>query len=164
MQSYKRYWRPTGLNRMILMLAVFGIAACAVGRIGLLPENGFRDLAWGTPLSEASDLTLLKRGGGRWQWAVRDPERLEIGDVAVDGITYIFVDQSFAGVNVRFSGFETYRRLMERIKEDWGKPTVTNKPMNMIAWKRAGTTVLLRFYRRPNTGELKYTHDASVAD
>lgn len=153
-----------GLRFIFSMIIVVVVTACATVPTEIRPETGFRDLAWGTPMAEVPDLKPLKKGGGSWKWAVREPESLKIGDVKVDSITYIFVNQLFLGVNFGYAGEDTFKRLINELTHRFGRPSVVNKKMNMLSWNQDDTTLLLRYYRRQNMGELKYMHDDLIAD
>jgi hypothetical protein len=134
--------------------AVFG---CATTARDVVPEKGFRDITWQAPLDDFPELVpVTPQYGGRWKRFTREPETLTIGDIEVDTITYMFIDDGFAGINATFSGIDRFNRLMTEIGNRMGRPSVVNKRMNMVAWEKEGSSVLLRFYRKQNLGELKY--------
>lgn len=147
----------------LLVLSMGCFLGCATHQGDLRPETGFRGIAWGTPIDNIPHMTPLEKGGGRWKWATREPEQLKLGDVAVDSINYIYVDGAFAGVDVAFSGADTFGQLMQQLEKTMGPPNVVNKKMNMLSWNQNGTTVLLRYYRMQGSGEIKYTLDSMVA-
>ncbi|BBO85836.1 hypothetical protein DSCO28_64020 [Desulfosarcina ovata subsp. sediminis] len=148
----------------LIVLITFMVAGCAATVSDISPVSGFRDIAWNTPLESIPNLTIIPRGNGRWKWATREPEKLKFGDVDVDNLEYIFVDDAFAGVNIQFSGYENLSRLIGQLESVFGPPTIKNKKMKMLAWKTEGTTIMLRYYRIQNIGRLKYILDRVTND
>lgn len=147
----------------LLILWVVVASGCATTHPDIIPEKGFRDMSWGTPMAEIGGMTILERGGGRWKCGIRDSEQLNIGGVDVESITYIFIDHAFAGIDVTFGGQAAFGHLIRKLEKTLGQPTVVNKNMKMVAWKQDATTVLLRYYTRQNYGTLKYMSDNMAA-
>jgi hypothetical protein len=149
------------LRRVPILLVFLAavISGCASTPSDIVMQKGFRDITWGMPMDDLANLTPLEKGGGRWTWAFRDPERLTIGSVDVDSISYIFIDNAFAGIDAGYSGIDRFSQLIRELEKTIGPPTLVNKKMNMLAWKKDQATVMLRFYRMQNNGSLKYTND-----
>ena len=150
------YGKPLYAFRILITLFVCG---CATTHPDIHPVSGFGDIAWQAPLSGVKDLSLLPKGGGQWKWAVRDKDPLMVGQVPVDKIEYIFIDDAFAGVDVDFSGYKNLSLLIRDLKDAFGVPTINNSSIKMMVWKPEGTTVMLRYYSKLNSGEMKYILD-----
>lgn len=144
---------------LLSALLVSAAVGCTATHPDIIPQKGFRNISWGTPMGNLVDITPLRKDGGRWARGIRDPERLRIGDVAVDAITYIFADSAFAGIDVLFSGDAAFHRLALDLEKNMGPPTVVNRKMNALTWKNAGTTIMLRYYRMQSRGTLKYLYN-----
>jgi hypothetical protein len=151
------------------MAAAASILGCATTapnyapKTDIVPHEGFRDISWRAPLEDFPDMIPTKSQlPGRWKRFTREPEKLSIGDIDVDQITYIFIDQRFAGVNIKYSGMERFKRLMVDLGDHLGRPSVVNKQMKMLSWEKDGAAILLRFYQKPNFGELKYMLTSAI--
>jgi hypothetical protein len=151
--------RRVSLLYVIMILMVALTYSCATTHPDIIPQKGFRSTSWGTPIADIAYLIPLENNKGRWDKFARDPEKFKIGGVDVDSITYIFIDDAFAGIDAGYSGVERFSQLIRELEKAIGPPTIVNKKMNMLAWKKDQATVMLRFYRMQNNGSLKYTND-----
>jgi hypothetical protein len=128
------------------MKIIMGLSVLAVLAGSALAENtglegrepdGFRGIAWGTPIGEVDGLEFSREGTAALrelyqrtnreaaaQVAVysRPADRLKIGDATMTRIYYYFYKDMFYGATAYFTGKDNYRKLLEACRKKFGEP------------------------------------------
>ncbi len=90
--------------------------------------NGFRDLKWGTDLSELNN-SLYYVGYSehtQCQVYVRPSDELKIGNVTLQKIEYYFNKNKLCGVVVEVEGYTNWSNLKTSTLDRFGNPSTTN--------------------------------------
>jgi hypothetical protein len=120
--------------------------------------EGFRDLAWGSPLSALKDPELREQSGSLKYYTVTGDNMLVLG-VFMREIVYVFCQDKLAGVLTRYDGEVNQLVLLDKMKNDWGPPL--ESPPNAKgdrSWRfdSGETTVMMEYSEEAFTGALAW--------
>ena len=139
---------------MVLVLAL-----ASVGMAFQNEPDGFRGLKWGDPPGEdmefsrtAEEITFYTRSG----------EKLQIGDVSLDSVSYSFIEGRFILAGVKFSGKENYKSLATILETRYGEPTEKGV-FDKLSWY-GGKVMIYLFYDRIEKGNLALTDAAGMLE
>lgn len=133
----------------IPILLVLTVATCAMAEIA----GGFRDIPWGSRLSELSAMGLEKipvpDGVTSPTKSFRGKnDELKVGEAVVEGISYNFLNDRLYSVTIDFSGYDNMLRLMEYCEYHFGKSTGSMvKDMERFVSFDSPTTGALVYYQ-----------------
>jgi hypothetical protein len=96
-------------------------------------RNGFRDVTFGTPLSQYPDMELAEDSHGI-QTYKRPHENLQIGTIAVQQIGYSFYKNQLYAVIVIVKGSLNSSALLETLTHAYGAGTQPNPYMKHYFW------------------------------
>lgn len=140
-----------------LVLALFAASALANDLAFEEREpDGFRGIAWGTPVYEVEGLEFSKEGTA----ALRDlykrtnqkaaaqvtvysrpDDQLKIGEATLTRIYYYFYKDFFYGATAYFAGKDNYSKLLAACRKKFGEPDLIEE--NRVEWKGNQASVLL---------------------
>jgi hypothetical protein len=83
-------------------------------------QNGFRTLAFGTPLSSCEGL-VLHDDGGDTKWYVRTNDDLTVGKAKLDAIYYAFYKDTLFEIGLFTRGAVNCRALLDYVQATYGK-------------------------------------------
>ncbi|WP_243372757.1 hypothetical protein [Geotalea sp. SG265] len=147
--------------KMIVLLGLLLACAAGAAAAGNLPfeeqePEGFRDITWGTPVSQVEGLKFSADGTAalrelykrtRKQAAAqvsvysRPGDRLKIGEGTLTRIYYYFYDDLFYGATAYFTGRDNYEKLLSACYKKFGEPTLTEA--DRVEWQGKSTSIVL---------------------
>jgi len=104
--------------------------------------DGFREIKWGTNISELTDMLLVESGRDS-EYYCRKNDKTKIGDTNIDQISYGFYKNRFYVVLVEYTGFLNFTKLKAILFDQYGKPDQPNQLMEKYFW--SGRTVDIYF-------------------
>ena len=136
---------------VLLLLSSLGIASSpGEFKPGSEPD-GFRDIKWGTDISNFSEMQLLKDWGAGRKSYKRLEDNLEFGTVALIRVTYSFWQGKFYKVQVETVGSSNYLALEKFINKKFGEFKRTEIAKNCFNACITGIiTRMTLFYWKPN--------------
>jgi len=81
--------------------------------------KGFRDIAWGSPLSERRDLKV-KHDGDHLREYEFSRDAPSFGEIPVESVRLTSVDEQFARVTIRYKGDQIHKRILRYLEEEFG--------------------------------------------
>lgn len=120
--------------------------------------EGFRGLAWGTPLSALKEPDLREEAGDLKYYTVPD-EDMEVLGVHMREIVYVFCQDKLAGVLTRYDGQINQLALLGKLNDTFGTPL--ESPPNVHgdrSWRfDAGeTSIMMEYSENASTGALAW--------
>jgi hypothetical protein len=109
---------------MLLCCAEFLIvpAASAVNMVN--DPKGFQNIPWGTALADSPDVTLVESTTRIKQFGLKqNPPRL--GEITVESMRLVSIDEKFARVVVRYQGMATHRSILKYLQSQFGPLDLT---------------------------------------
>lgn len=123
------------------------------------PSGSFRGIAWGTPLSAFSDMTLLE-DNGQLKYYAKTGDDMRVEGVAMREVAYAFCKGAFAGVLVRFDGEMNRLQYMARLGDRLGTPIESAPNVRQDrSWRFSDgkEEVILEYSTVANTGAAAYS-------
>ncbi len=130
------------MKKVIVGLVVVMVLGLSVGVFAFQNEpEGFRGLKWGDPPLPEMVETFTDKGVVGYR---RISDKLQMGSVPLDSITYIYVsNKKLATVIMFFKGESNFKTLGIICKEKFGSPT--NEGWNDLKWMSKGGSVMLGY-------------------
>ena len=122
--------------------------------------NGFRDIKWGTPISNLKGMKCIKKEGtskeGFYITAIKENEDLKIGDAKVDKIEYCFWNGKFYTVGVEFTGLDNLEFLKKYVTDKLGPPLPSlpgfsissGNISNIFMWQSKDCNIMIYYYEK----------------
>ena len=163
--------RPHILNRTSLCracsLAILFLLSWATTFIGPVPAcagnlvndpQGFRDIPWGSSLTELAHLTLADSGERVKGYDVRQ-EPLTLGEARVDSMRLYTIDGKFARVAIHYRGQSTHNLVLTYLQSNFGP--IDRAPGSMVRglnqqynWRGTETEINLTYQGQGERGFL----------
>jgi hypothetical protein len=124
------------MKKVILLLLI------AIAMFGADSE-GFRDLKWGEPFNQKTKDFIIKYNdlSSKTITYIKKNDKLEIATAKLLGIDYLFFDNKFEGVNIKFEGYSNFISLKDTLTAKYGEPSRPNQFMNTYYWF-GGNTIM----------------------
>jgi hypothetical protein len=141
----------------VLCLGLF-VAAPVLAVSMLNDPKGFRDFAWGAPLSESSGLTLTFSDERVKEFELKQAPPT-LGGTPVDSMKLFSIDNQFARVSVRYRGKRAHEQLVAYLQAQYGPLDLTPGQIAasgnyQFTWRGTETEVNLTFDVRQERGVL----------
>jgi hypothetical protein len=81
--------------------------------------NGYHGIAWGAPLAQAPDLTLIKTVERLSEFDLKAGTPT-LGDAKVESMRFIAIDEQFARVVIRYTGKNTHEQMLVYLQKQYG--------------------------------------------
>lgn len=127
--------------------------------------EGFRGLAWGSPLSVLKEPELREESGNLRYYTVPD-ENMNVQGVVVREIVYVFCKDKLAGVLTRYDGQVNHLTLLGRLTDLHGAPL--ESPENLQgdrSWRfdAGDVSIMMEYSAKGSTGALVWFAKEQVA-
>ena len=168
------------MTRIRILSVVFGVIliGCFASRRPSMPlqdPEGFRDIKWGTEISELKDMEEVEQDrtfGKDLVWYRRKGDALTIGDAKLENIFYSFWMGEFESVSIDFEGEENFKVLKKELFERFGEArgseggmdkmgkgarrerSPTQPPGGFYAWWGKNTEIWLSYSKDRQKGSL----------
>ncbi len=109
--------------------------------------GGFRDLAWGTNLSDVKGLEYVVTSGDT-EIYIRPSDVMKIGGAELKRITYGFWKGKFFAVTIDVEGLANYEALKKSTFKRFGEGRKTNRFMENYIWPRDKNTMMSLEYKK----------------
>ena len=112
------------MKKLCIAILIVLIATAAMAE----SAGGFRDIPWGSSLAELSakgleKIPVPKGVTSPTESFRRKSDELKIGEAAVEGISYNFLNGRLYSVTIDFSGYDNMLRVMAYCEKHFGKNT-----------------------------------------
>lgn len=104
------------------------------GQASIDARFGFRDLKFGTPLTEISGMTFVGEGPDGGQHYARDSDNLTLGAAKLVGILYSFHEGKLTSVSLKASGLYNSQALREALQAAYGDGRKENRYLEHYQW------------------------------
>jgi len=122
------------------------------------PE-GFRGIKWGTNIKDVKNMKLVEDAVDS-KFYMRKDEKNKIGDAIVDSIVYVFYNNKFYGVIIKFNSITNFTRLKETFFQQYGSGNKHNRFMEDYDWGLMGSDVYinLKYSEVSEKGQIHYSY------
>ena len=128
--------------------------------------EGFRGLAWGSPLSVLKDPDLREEEGELKYYTVPGDD-MDVLDVHMREIVYVFCHGKLAGALTRYDGQVNHLALLGRLKDTYGTPLESLPNVRGDrSWRfdvEEGVSIMMEFAEDPGTGALAWMAQEPLA-
>lgn len=83
-------------------------------------QNGFREIAWGSPLSSRQDFEAIRSGPHIVEYLAKS-EPLSFADAEMTSILYLSIDDQFARVTIRYQGEHVHKQVLTFLETRFGR-------------------------------------------
>lgn len=119
--------------------------------------KSFHGIAWGTPLGDIKDMTVVERNGPA-SYAKIPGMTPRLGDVPVDEIVYAFCNDRFAGSMSTFQGRDRFTAIKDLLTSRHGQPAAPEGATDNAGWPLGDVLILLEFDPVLKVGTLNYVN------
>jgi|GEM_PF-1584096 len=126
------------------------------------PPASFHGIAWGTPLADVKDMTVVEKNGPA-AYAKVTGLSPRIADVAVTEIVYAFCNGLFSGAMATFRGQDRLEAIREVVAKRYGPPVVPGDGAQAVGWPLGDVMIMLEFDAPIGVGVLSYLHAPTYA-
>lgn len=137
----------------IFSVIVAGIPAAAIAVSMMNDPKGFRDIAWGAPLSPRTDVAVARAGPYVTEYELKGVAP-SFGGVPVQSIRLSSVDDQFARVTIRYQGEESHKLILTYLEREFG--SIERIPGQMMRGLNQ------QYNWRGNDSEINLTYQAST--
>lgn len=122
------------MSRYALAVALVALSIQMASAFQNEPE-GFRGIAWGTPLAQIQAKLRHEDGGGATRSYRRAGENLSIGQAKLSAIHYLFYKSKFSGAMIEVrAGAGNASAILEASKARFGEPDSANDILERYFW------------------------------
>lgn len=126
------------------------------------PPASFHGIAWGTPLADVKDMTVVEKNGPA-AYAKVTGLTPRIADVAVTEIVYAFCNDLFSGAMATFRGQDRLEAIRAVVAKRYGPPVVPGDGTQAVGWPLGDVMIMLEFDAPIGVGVLSYLHAPTYA-
>lgn len=126
------------------------------------PPASFHGIAWGTPLADVKDMTVVEKNGPAAYAKVAGVSP-RIAQVDVSDIVYAFCDDRFAGAMATFQGRDRLAAIREVVARRYGQPVAPGDATENVGWPMGDVLIMLEFDALVGVGVLSYLHTPTYA-
>jgi hypothetical protein len=116
---------------LVLLLCIFNCTKLiAQGSLAALDaKNGFRDVKFGMPLKAYPGMVLIPFDpDDNYQRYLRKSDKLQMGDIPLKEVTYLFYKSRLINVQVWVYGIENREKVLQALSYAYGQPSMKYKP------------------------------------
>jgi hypothetical protein len=120
--------------------------------------DGFRNIKWGTNISELSGMSVVETHPDL-KFYSKDGDKMAIGNASLDEIVYGFYKDQFSNVLIYFHSLSAFLALKDALFEQYGSGSQPNQFMERYYWMDligGTTTITLDFSKVSDKGTLSF--------
>ncbi|AMK10402.1 MAG: hypothetical protein AB7E51_11670 [Pseudodesulfovibrio sp.] len=143
---------------LFVALAFLAAPALASDYTQVPHPDGFRGLAWGTPLSEIKDLTPVQKAGFENTYFRRN-EDLTFGKAELVSVAYYFRNDKLYRVGIAYAGRVNQFFIKDMLLQKYGEGHALGF---RYGWMWPDFSIELNYDGDENTGSLYYTFEGPL--
>jgi hypothetical protein len=140
------------LFSLVVFLALSSLTALAFQN----EPDGFRGIKWGTNISELNDMLVVESGKDTLYYT-RKNDKMKIGDVDIDQISYGFYKTRFFVVLVEYRGYASFTKLKKILIDQYGKAEQPNQLMERYFWTGGTVDIYFDYNDMSKNGNVYYS-------
>ena len=111
-------------------------------------SNGFGNIKWGESIKKHKDIMHLTSEKDKLKkFYVLNSDELLWGDINLSSISYVFYKGKFSSVAIQTDRSSyNLKKIINSLKDKFGKPFYSNKYINKFKWKNESTLVNLKCF------------------
>ena len=114
--------------------------------------NGFRGIAWGTPLSKLTGMVVAD-DSGQVKYYRRTGDPLSLGEAELKRVSYGFYRDKFYSVLIEFEGKANFEKTRTHLLATYGEATRIGSAGTSYMWGTAdGASISLKYSETPQQG------------
>jgi hypothetical protein len=125
--------------RFVFLLLSFILSATAAA-FQNEPE-GFRGLLWASPIEAVADEMEVVQKSGETAMYRRVGDRMQLGDVTLRDLRYVYFRGRLSGVTMSTEGVENREAIIRVFSAQYGPGRQSNRYINNFVWLGGGATV-----------------------
>jgi len=116
--------------------------------------DGFRGIAWGTPLEKIPGMTTSELKSTRLTYCTREDDKMAVGEAKLTRLEYIFYKDQFCGVYLKTEGSGSFDALKRAVFANWGAGERPNRFLNEWTWLQGKVVMSLNYNEYSHEGIL----------